>query len=347
MYVLVCVLRHSSHVWLCVTLLTVGSSVHGILQARILEWVVMPSSRESSWLRDQIHVSASAGRQVGSLPLAPSGKPMEMMPLPKSDSLRGQDFSVMKVKAPHFVYSVAFGSTVSRQWKRLASMAQTPHRRITKDRTKLICLRAKVCTSFFQVSFTVSFPRRHQAQPEVQQLAWGQVSKPVAEVGPINPLSAVFACDWNPKAQHHIVEVKHRFQWSCYNRVFIPGYSLQVHIPDWLLNVSSTGMSSRPLQLNTSWSGSPPFSPDSLSSQVLILDNSATIHPRQKPGAPAELLVQFLPPSGLLPPISSHGHQQHSSEGNLPRYVILTKAARAFHMPLFPCLVFPIGLVRS
>ena len=29
-----------------------GSSVHEILQARILEWVTMPSSRESSWLRD-------------------------------------------------------------------------------------------------------------------------------------------------------------------------------------------------------------------------------------------------------------------------------------------------------
>ena len=29
-----------------------GSSVHGILQARILEWVAMPSSRGSSWLRD-------------------------------------------------------------------------------------------------------------------------------------------------------------------------------------------------------------------------------------------------------------------------------------------------------
>ena len=29
-----------------------GSSVHGILQARILEWVAMPSSRESSLIRD-------------------------------------------------------------------------------------------------------------------------------------------------------------------------------------------------------------------------------------------------------------------------------------------------------
>ena len=26
-----------------------GSSVHGILQARILEWIIMPSSRGSSW----------------------------------------------------------------------------------------------------------------------------------------------------------------------------------------------------------------------------------------------------------------------------------------------------------
>ena len=33
-----------------------GSSVHGILQARILEWVAMPASRVSSWLRDQTHI---------------------------------------------------------------------------------------------------------------------------------------------------------------------------------------------------------------------------------------------------------------------------------------------------
>ena len=34
-----------------------GSSVHGILQARILEWVAIPSSRGSSPLRDRTHVS--------------------------------------------------------------------------------------------------------------------------------------------------------------------------------------------------------------------------------------------------------------------------------------------------
>ena len=34
-----------------------GSSVHGILQTRILQWVVIPFSRESSWSRDQTHIS--------------------------------------------------------------------------------------------------------------------------------------------------------------------------------------------------------------------------------------------------------------------------------------------------
>ena len=38
-----------------------GSSVHGILQARILEWVAMPSSKESSQPRDQTQVSHISG----------------------------------------------------------------------------------------------------------------------------------------------------------------------------------------------------------------------------------------------------------------------------------------------
>ena len=36
-----------------------GSSVHGILQARILEWIAMPSSRGSSPTRDQTCISYS------------------------------------------------------------------------------------------------------------------------------------------------------------------------------------------------------------------------------------------------------------------------------------------------
>ena len=47
------------HVWLFVTpdCSPPGSSVHGILQARTLEWVAMPSSREFSQIRDWTQVS--------------------------------------------------------------------------------------------------------------------------------------------------------------------------------------------------------------------------------------------------------------------------------------------------
>ena len=38
-----------------------GSSVHGISQARILEWVAMPSSRGSSQPRGRTQVSPIAG----------------------------------------------------------------------------------------------------------------------------------------------------------------------------------------------------------------------------------------------------------------------------------------------
>ena len=39
-----------------------GSSIHGISQARILEWVAIPFSRGSSWPRDRTQVSCIAGR---------------------------------------------------------------------------------------------------------------------------------------------------------------------------------------------------------------------------------------------------------------------------------------------
>ena len=39
-----------------------GSSVHGILQARVLEWIAMPSSRGSSTPKDRTWVSCMAGR---------------------------------------------------------------------------------------------------------------------------------------------------------------------------------------------------------------------------------------------------------------------------------------------
>ena len=49
--------------WLIESLLVVSKSLqpHGILQARILEWVAFPFSRGSSQPRDWIHISCKAG----------------------------------------------------------------------------------------------------------------------------------------------------------------------------------------------------------------------------------------------------------------------------------------------
>ena len=51
-----------------------GSSVHGIFQARILEWLAMPSSRGSSKPRNWTSILGLRHWQAGSLPLAPPEK---------------------------------------------------------------------------------------------------------------------------------------------------------------------------------------------------------------------------------------------------------------------------------
>ena len=55
-----------------------GSSIHGILQARILEWVAISSFRWSSQPRDQTrvsHISCIAGRFFTT---EPPGKPLAL-----------------------------------------------------------------------------------------------------------------------------------------------------------------------------------------------------------------------------------------------------------------------------
>ena len=64
-----------------------GSSVHGILQARILEWVALPSSRGSSQPRDQ---------------------------KPRSPALRGDSFLSEPPEKPVEAYSITWGSAVTR-----------------------------------------------------------------------------------------------------------------------------------------------------------------------------------------------------------------------------------------
>ena len=60
----VCVCVWLSQVCVCDTMdcNLIDSSVHGILQIRILKWVAIPFSRGSSWPRDQTRVSCIAGK---------------------------------------------------------------------------------------------------------------------------------------------------------------------------------------------------------------------------------------------------------------------------------------------
>ena len=59
-----------------------SSSVHGILQARAIEWVAIPFSRGSCWPRDRTQVSCVGRwilfffRKVDSLPSESAGKPL-------------------------------------------------------------------------------------------------------------------------------------------------------------------------------------------------------------------------------------------------------------------------------
>ena len=61
---------------------TMGYTVHGILQARILEWVAIPFSRGSSQSRYLPNLGIKPGSpalQVDSLPDKPQGKPKDRL----------------------------------------------------------------------------------------------------------------------------------------------------------------------------------------------------------------------------------------------------------------------------
>ena len=51
-----------------------GSSVHGILQAKTLEWVATPSARRSSWYRDETHTTFVSCIAGGFFSVEPLGK---------------------------------------------------------------------------------------------------------------------------------------------------------------------------------------------------------------------------------------------------------------------------------
>ena len=67
-----------------------GSSFHGILQARILEWFAISSSRASSWPKDQTHICQHLpALQADSLPSEPPGKPGDVQSQMQIREMRG------------------------------------------------------------------------------------------------------------------------------------------------------------------------------------------------------------------------------------------------------------------
>ena len=73
-----------------------GSSVHGISQARILEWVAIFYSRGSSRPRDRTHVSCLLHWQANSLPLCHLGSPPAVYSNPWSLSIAWLYFIILK-----------------------------------------------------------------------------------------------------------------------------------------------------------------------------------------------------------------------------------------------------------
>ena len=106
---------HFSRVQLCVTLSLYcslpGSSGHGILQARMLEWTATPSSRGPSLPPDQTHVSCLLPWQANRLPLPPSGisyPKMSNLPNMTSLDLLTPNHPTLPLKKQNYNHNFAF-----------------------------------------------------------------------------------------------------------------------------------------------------------------------------------------------------------------------------------------------
>ena len=102
------------------------SSVHGILQARILKWVAVPSSRGSSQLRDRTWVFCISCIAGGFFNTEPRGKPDKLTGIwkfpggPGVSVLRVQVQSLIRELRSHKLWGTAEKEETNRQ-KRQAS----------------------------------------------------------------------------------------------------------------------------------------------------------------------------------------------------------------------------------
>ena len=93
-----------------------GSSVHGILQARILEWVAVSSSRGSSWHRDQTCISyvSCTGRQ--GLYQAPALGSVQFSCSVMSNSLGPHEWKHARLPCPSPTPEICLKSCPSSRW---------------------------------------------------------------------------------------------------------------------------------------------------------------------------------------------------------------------------------------
>ena len=126
------VLSHFSHIRLCAPMdcNPPGSSVCGILQPRIPEWVAISSFRGSSQRKDQTLVSHSFCTAGGSLPLSHWGSPLPVCSISKCDSFRDLWISAF-LRLPNAIgcclvikYEIAISLVV--QWLRICLTTQGP-----------------------------------------------------------------------------------------------------------------------------------------------------------------------------------------------------------------------------
>ena len=99
-----------------------GSSVHGIFQARVLEWVAISFSRGSSWPRDQTQVSCIAGRRFNLWATSEAHIPRAYCP-PKPTDGAGGNLRISEM-LERFVSGLSIGYLASIQlpqspWPRL------------------------------------------------------------------------------------------------------------------------------------------------------------------------------------------------------------------------------------
>ena len=104
------------------------SSVHGILQARILKWVAMPSSRGSSQLRDRTWVFCISCIAGGFFNTEPRGKPDKLTGIwkfpggPGVSVLRVEVQSLIRELRSHKLWGTAEKEETNRQKRQVSTL---------------------------------------------------------------------------------------------------------------------------------------------------------------------------------------------------------------------------------